>query len=672
MAAFNSPQPLRFNISECSVCLEAYDPQERIPRLLKACGHTFCELCLIQLKDNATPSTSVRCPSCRKKTKLREKEPFPKNYALLENIGPAQQPRVQQAESSEAKQCDRCSNQPAECSCRECAASLCTKCWGEIHNFGSLRSHAKVDSSKVVEAYCTTHPSNTADLVCCEKTCASYGSLICLLCEKSAAHNGHLTAPIEHVAEKKREELRKAIKKAQKNVDFALSVLVRVQENDELLSRKDQINPTTSTSSASAERASISNRDQAVNSINATVDALIENLNRRRSVLIEQVDTLVRNKAEKLEEQRTELETFLSRSYALLHEASQVLGRSNDRDLISVFRAYYKPLIEISKTQISPQPAVTPLVYLSFPHSFNCDTLGVLKDDSKAQKSSYGFSGTFLRQFGIEGSRNGQFKYPQAIAFGADGLLYVSDNNNHRIQVLRSDGSFVRKFGSNGSGVGQFQQPRGLTFSPHGLLYVCDYANHRIQAFQRDGTFVRAFGAQGSKNGQFNHPWAVAFDAEGLCYVSDQSNHRIQVVRSDGTFVRKFGSKGSGNGQFSNPSGLTFSPNGLLYVCDYSNHRIQVFRSDGTFVRKFGSQGAGDGQFMNPWSVAFSPDGFVYVSDYSNHRIQVFRSQGTFVRKLGSNGTGDGRFSYPCGIGTNVDGLLYVCDLSNNRIQVFQ
>ena len=50
MAAFNSPQLSRFSISECSVCLDAYHPQERIPRMRK-------ELSFRKLKERITVST---------------------------------------------------------------------------------------------------------------------------------------------------------------------------------------------------------------------------------------------------------------------------------------------------------------------------------------------------------------------------------------------------------------------------------------------------------------------------------------------------------------------------------------------------------------------------------------------------------------------------------------
>ena len=159
MAAFDSPQPSRLSISECSICLDAYHPKERIPRMLKACGHTFCERCLVKIRLSTSPSSVVKCPSCRKETKVEDSDPFPMNYALLETIEHAQPLSTQQVADMTAKKCDRCSNQPAEFGCGECAASLCSKCWGETHNYGVFLSHAKLDCSDVVQITCPNHPS---------------------------------------------------------------------------------------------------------------------------------------------------------------------------------------------------------------------------------------------------------------------------------------------------------------------------------------------------------------------------------------------------------------------------------------------------------------------------------------------------------------------------------
>ena len=61
--------------------------------------------------------------------------------------------------------------------------------------------------------------------------------------------------------------------------------------------------------------------------------------------------------------------------------------------------------------------------------------------------------------------------------------IYVCDTNNHQICILDSNGLLLRSFGIKGTLPGQFDHPRGLAIDKNGLLYVSDYSNGRVQIF---------------------------------------------------------------------------------------------------------------------------------------------------------------------------------------------
>ncbi|KAF1763064.1 hypothetical protein GCK72_011329 [Caenorhabditis remanei] len=79
---------------ECKICLVEYSTT-RIPRMLRGCGHTICEVCAGQLLKDGTrfttyniASRSIRCPFCRKITVVQGTvQQMPKNYDLMEVIG---------------------------------------------------------------------------------------------------------------------------------------------------------------------------------------------------------------------------------------------------------------------------------------------------------------------------------------------------------------------------------------------------------------------------------------------------------------------------------------------------------------------------------------------------------------------------------------------------------
>ena len=52
-----------------------------------------------------------------------------------------------------------------------------------------------------------------------------------------------------------------------------------------------------------------------------------------------------------------------------------------------------------------------------------------------------------------------------------------------RIQQFTKDGKYLRGFGAQGTKPGQFYAPHGIALDSHGNLYVVDAYNHRIQKF---------------------------------------------------------------------------------------------------------------------------------------------------------------------------------------------
>jgi hypothetical protein len=275
-----------------------------------------------------------------------------------------------------------------------------------------------------------------------------------------------------------------------------------------------------------------------------------------------------------------------------------------------------------------------------------------------------------------KGSGAGQFDAPAGIC-SDNSLLFVSEcdnegNGGNRVQVFRCDGSYVRSIGNGkGSDDDQFNVPLFLCCAD-GLLYVCDCANYRVQVFRcEDGSYVRSIGnGKGSDDGQFARPVGLCC-ADGLLYVCDCDNHRVQVFRcDDGSYVRSisFG-KGSGDNQFNNLAGICCA-DGMLYVC--ANYRVQVFRCDGSYVRSIGNgKGNGDGQYGSHTTPICCHNGLLYVTDPETHRMQVFRCEdGSYVRSIGNGkGSDDGQFDTPFGV-CCAHGVLYVCDHGNYRVYV--
>lgn len=90
----------------------------------------------------------------------------------------------------------------------------------------------------------------------------------------------------------------------------------------------------------------------------------------------------------------------------------------------------------------------------------NCN----VRDWRNSRISVFDLKGRFQRQWGIEGSAEGELSGPIGISVAED-QVFVSDTGNHRISVFDVKGNYRRKCGgSHGSGDGDVSN-LGLRFS---------------------------------------------------------------------------------------------------------------------------------------------------------------------------------------------------------------
>jgi len=284
----------------------------------------------------------------------------------------------------------------------------------------------------------------------------------------------------------------------------------------------------------------------------------------------------------------------------------------------------------------------------------------LLAPGSWATAERYGF----VTAWGSFGTGNGQFFGPTGVAVDASGRVYVTDEENSRVQKFRSDGTYVTRWGT-----GKGSHPWGVAVDASGYVYVAASSLARIKVFRTDGTPVGGWGVWGHGEGQIDSPAGVAVDTAGNVYVADVGNDRIEKFRSDGTYVTQW-SSWPGDGLLQ-PEGVAVSASGNVYVVDAS-YRVHRFSSDGTHLGQWGSIGSGNGQFKDsPTAVAVDSFGNVYVADAGNQRVQKFRSNGAYVTQWGTYGSGNGEFDGPCAVAVDASGNVYVADAMNYRIQKF-
>ena len=106
---------------------------------------------------------------------------------------------------------------------------------------------------------------------------------------------------------------------------------------------------------------------------------------------------------------------------------------------------------------------------------------------------------------GVAGRTRTTLDQPNDVLVAPNGDIFVADghpaNGNNRIVKYSSDGRYLMEWGETGSNPGEFRTPHALAMDANGLLYVGDRSNRRIQVFEQDGTFVRDFYNMGRASG---------------------------------------------------------------------------------------------------------------------------------------------------------------------------
>ncbi|MEX2152931.1 MAG: hypothetical protein WD825_06290 [Gemmatimonadaceae bacterium] len=180
----------------------------------------------------------------------------------------------------------------------------------------------------------------------------------------------------------------------------------------------------------------------------------------------------------------------------------------------------------------------------------------------------------------------------------ANEAYFSDGYGNKRVAVVDMDNGKIKRFwGAYGNVPSDSNYPRYNPDAPlipqfrtpvhcaeptnDGLVYVCDRPNNRIQVFQKDGKFVKEVRIAPRTLGD-GAVWDIAFSRDPqqkYLYLADGKNERVYIMdRNSLQILTQFGDGGRQPGQFIGVHSIATDSKGNIYTTEtYAGRRLQKF-----------------------------------------------------------------------------------------------
>ncbi|MEK6289138.1 MAG: SMP-30/gluconolactonase/LRE family protein [Acidobacteriota bacterium] len=273
-----------------------------------------------------------------------------------------------------------------------------------------------------------------------------------------------------------------------------------------------------------------------------------------------------------------------------------------------------------------------------------------------------------------------RFLRPRRLALGPDGLLYITDQQNHAIRTVDTNtrqtctfaGTGEEGYNDSGNALGKlptFSFPNGVAVAGDGTVYVTENGNCVVRRIERSGAGITV----STFAGLFND------------LTIENRQNRLNSTRQGLASYRDAGLLDSG---FRLPDDIVIAPNGAIYIADAGNHAIRRITQSGgqslvetiagNGVPGFSDGAAGKARFNTPTALALSADGnFLFVTDTNNGRVRRIDLVNRRVSTVAGGGDSDlvngpgglAVFFQPIGLALDSDGVLYVSEFGASDIR---
>ena len=180
-------------------------------------------------------------------------------------------------------------------------------------------------------------------------------------------------------------------------------------------------------------------------------------------------------------------------------------------------------------------------------------------------------AGALVMTLGVDGEPGcdaRHFDQPTHVCVVPSGEVFVTDGyGNSRIARFTAQGRFEFDWGRRGTAPGEFHTPHVITLGPDGLLYMTDRENDRVQVFNQAGQVQAVWPELHSVDGLYAAP-------DGFIYGSAGIDNALLRLDGEGHVLDVWAEPG----MFRYPHGIAVDPAGALYTADTGDSWILTGR----------------------------------------------------------------------------------------------
>ena len=204
------------------------------------------------------------------------------------------------------------------------------------------------------------------------------------------------------------------------------------------------------------------------------------------------------------------------------------------------------------------------------PHGMRLDPQGNIwtTDVNGHTVRKMNLDGQVLLTIGVHGEagepEDGLLFEPTDLTINDEGEVFILVGHGRGTpQLLKYDrmGNFMKKWGGPGTGPGQFDTPHSIVVDDEGLIYVADRQNRRIQIFDEEGIYIKEWHYKGL-------PCGLHFDEYGTLWMVSGFAGEILKLDENGKVLAATGEPGRGLGEFGEAHYMAIAPGGVIYVAD--------------------------------------------------------------------------------------------------------